>query len=227
MYANRYTDGYGSPKASRPFSMGAALLLNGGIVAGLMFGIAPKIVPGILERPLETRNIPLPPDPPRPQPQEQKQVVERKTTQPLHQPPVNDVTPPTGPVLGTTPNPVIPTYDPPGATGPGSAGVTVDPPVAPPVMVEASMDSRYAGAFQPDYPGPELRQEKEGVVRVRVLIGTDGRIKAVEQIASPTPGFFEATRRHALNKWRFKPATRDGIPVESWKTMSVRFRITT
>jgi protein TonB len=35
--------------------------------------------------------------------------------------------------------------------------------------------------------------------------------------------FLAATRRQALAKWRFKPATLDGVAVESWKEMTVRF----
>jgi len=37
--------------------------------------------------------------------------------------------------------------------------------------------------------------------------------------------FFEATRTQALRHWRFQPATRDGIPVESWRTMTVKFKL--
>jgi len=50
-------------------------------------------------------------------------------------------------------------------------------------------------------------------------------VKAVEQVSATSNAFFEATRRQALAKWRFKPATRGGIPQESWKTMSVRFEL--
>ncbi len=220
MYANRYD----RSRASRPVSAGAALLINGGLIAGLMFA-APEIIPAPDDGPLTTRNIPITPPPPDPQPTPvERKVAKTPTTPPIHQPDPRVVTPPTGPTLGTTRDPVAPDNGPP--VGPAGAGtIVIDPPPLP-VLVEARVDARYAGSFQPDYPGPELRQEKEGLVRVRVLIGTDGRIKAVEQLASPTPGFFEATRRHALNRWRFRPATRDGVPVESWKVMTVRFQIT-
>jgi protein TonB len=219
MYANRYDHS----RASRPVSAGAALLINGALIAGLMFA-APEIIPDDKPDIFTGTAVPIDPPPdPEPQP-EKKRIARTPTARPLHQPEPRVPTPPTGPVLGATRDPVPPNYDPP--VGPSGAGaVVIDPPPLP-VLVDATVDSRYAGSFQPDYPGPELRQEKEGLVKVRVLIGVDGRIKAVEQLASPTPGFFETTRRHALSKWRFRPATRDGIPVESWKVMTVRFRIT-
>ena len=58
-----------------------------------------------------------------------------------------------------------------------------------------------------------------------MLIATDGRVKAVELVSTDSPGFFEETKRRALAKWRFKPATRGGVPEESWQVMTVRFEI--
>lgn len=99
----------------------------------------------------------------------------------------------------------------------------VDPP--PPRLVLADIDPRFAGSFQPDYPVREQRGGIAGAAKVRVLIGTDGRVKAVELVSTDSPGFFEETKRRALTKWRFKPATRGGVPEESWKVMTVRFEI--
>lgn len=221
MYANRH-DG---SRATRSISAGAALIVNGALFSALILAV-PSFVKGPGERVLETRNVPLAPPPPiEPVKPREVKKAEAASTPPLHQAdPIVRIMP-TGPVLERVPNPVIPSFDAPiGPTGAGA--VTIDPPAPPPpVMISAEIDSRHAGSFQPDYPGPELRMGKEGLVRVRVLIGADGRVKAVEQIESPTAGFFETTRRHAINKWRFKPATRDGIPYESWKVMTVRFRI--
>ncbi|TAJ41295.1 MAG: energy transducer TonB, partial [Chitinophagaceae bacterium] len=48
---------------------------------------------------------------------------------------------------------------------------------------------------------------------------------AVEMVSAAHPGFFEATRKQALRYWKFRPATRDGVATESWRTMTVRFTI--
>jgi periplasmic protein TonB len=95
----------------------------------------------------------------------------------------------------------------------------------PPLLKAARIDPRYAANLQPEYPASEIRSETEGVVVVRVLVGTDGRVKAVELIRSPSDGLAEATRNQALRKWRFIPATSDGTAVESWREMTVRFEI--
>ena len=61
--------------------------------------------------------------------------------------------------------------------------------------------------------------------RVTVLVGTDGRVKDIQLIESPHEDFWSATRKQALRKWRFTPATKDGKPVESWMTLKVLFQI--
>ena len=70
-----------------------------------------------------------------------------------------------------------------------------------------------------------IRAEMEGFATVRVLIGTDGRVKQVEAVKASDTAFLDATRKQALSKWRFLPATRDGEPVESWREMTVRFQL--
>ena len=94
-----------------------------------------------------------------------------------------------------------------------------------PVIVGARLDSRYADRFQPAYPVGQLRLEREAEVSVRVLVGSDGRVKQIELIDSPHEDFWNATRKQALKSWRFTPATRDGKPFESWMTLKVRFEI--
>ena len=82
-----------------------------------------------------------------------------------------------------------------------------------------------AREFQPPYPPQLLRTGVEGKAVVRVLVGTDGRVKQVAVISADDPLFADATERQALRRWRFKPATRDGVAVESWKQLTVRFEI--
>lgn len=116
------------------------------------------------------------------------------------------------------PLPINPPLLPPGPP------TSIDPP-APPKLVPAEVDPRFAGQFQPEYPLREQRAGIEGSVTLRVQIGIDGRVKAVELVRTDQPAFFEAARKRALSKWRFRPATRGGAAEESWKEMTVRFQI--
>ena len=106
----------------------------------------------------------------------------------------------------------------------GTGPTTVIPPVAAKI-VDAVVDPRFAHQFQPDYPSQLARENIEGVVKVRVLVGIDGRVKAIEMLSATDPLFFDTTERKAMRSWRFRPATRDGVPMETWQVMAVRFRM--
>lgn len=99
------------------------------------------------------------------------------------------------------------------------------PDPAPPVRVEAQIDPRFASALQPQYPASEQRAQNSGTVRIRVTIGTDGRVRAVARVSATSDAFWAAAERQALTRWRFRPATLDGRPVESTKVMTIHFRI--
>jgi periplasmic protein TonB len=99
----------------------------------------------------------------------------------------------------------------------------VEPPM--PIFKAAVRDRRFASSFQPDFPTGLLQKEIEGTVKVKVLIGTDGRVRQVIILSATQSEFGRATERKALSSWRFTPATRDGEPVEDWQTLTVRFDI--
>lgn len=221
MYANRYHS-----TASRPAGAGGALLISAAMILGLYYA-GPTIAPGVFEDPtIVIDNIPIE-KPIQPQPKPKRQPEQNKTvTTPLPHVPdrIVDLPANTSGLTGT--NVITPvTPDPPGNLGPiGGGTVPVDPP-RPPVMIGASVDPRYADLLQPPYPPAEIRRGTEGTVTARVLVGADGRVKAIDIVKSPSDGLSEATRKQALARWRFKPATRDGVPVEGWKTMTLRFQI--
>ena len=215
-------DRYHRPPGLNTGSLGISVGITGAMIAGLIFA-APHVTGLPPETHLVVRNIFMPtPPPPDPKPLP-------KTTHPTPQPvaphPEVALTPSPHPMIDVTPIPLGPVF-PPTLPGPvASASPIAEPvaPPAPPVMVDAQVDARYAAALQPPYPAEERRAEHEGRVVVRVLIGIDGRVKQVERRSADSDAFYRETERQALGKWRFKPATRDGIPVEAWRVMSIRF----
>ena len=48
----------------------------------------------------------------------------------------------------------------------------------------------------------------------------------IERLSATDEAFWIATQRHALRKWRFRPATRDGVPTASSKLLTIHFRLT-
>lgn len=205
-----------------PKSLGVTIAVNGGLVLALMLlgSTIVKEAPTIIEliRPTETLPIVEP---------DQATVKAKKAlpTKAIAVPPVTSKTAMKGDnqtevTLGPV---VIP-------TPPLGTGIEAIPPIIPllpraPILTVAKRDARFAADFQPSYPPGMIRDEVEGSVTVRVLIGSDGRVKAVETVASDHQAFFEATRTQALKRWRFKPATKDGVAVESWQQLTVRFQI--
>lgn len=209
--------------APRSVSFGAALAINGAIIAGLIFSV-PHFLPKPQPKPFEGTNIPLPTPEPvkleKPKPQPKKPVADTEA-----RPTVPD------PILPTTSEnriqgtDVIPDILPPAKPVDTGPTTTIDPPKPLPALIGATTDPRYAQDFQPEYPAQEMRAQRDGLVTLRVRIGADGRVKAVEPVSATSDAFFAVTKRQALGKWRFRPATRGGVAEESWKTMTVRFRI--
>jgi len=218
MYADRpnRTGGF------NPGSLGIALLVNGAVIGALFFA-APKLLPFTPpDGPLITYVPYTPPPPPEPVRPADPLIRQQPRPGPRPDAPVPQVPTPTDTGFVVTPDP-LPLTPPIGVEGTGTGTVAVDPPKPTPVFVQPGIDPRYAADFQPSYPSEERRAEREGRVVVRVLVGIDGRVKQVERVSATTDAFYRATLDRALAKWRFKPATRDGVPVEAWRSMALTF----
>ena len=222
MYADRYTGG----RRFNPGGLAAAVGINAAVVGALMFaGVQVAGTPD--EPPITIIDIPVTP-PPEPKKSEPRPLEKTSSTQPVVVDPIVEVTQPLNPdPIGTTevitpvtPGPLVGT-----SAGPGTGeGVVVDPPVPPaPMLVGPALDPRYARELQPPYPPSEQREGNDGRVTVRVRIGADGRVKEVQRVSATSDAFFRATEEQARRRWRFRPATRDGVAEEAWKTMAVTF----
>ncbi len=88
-----------------------------------------------------------------------------------------------------------------------------------------------------DYPGeafrltvrrqdlaPELALEgTEGTVGLRVFVPADGTVRTVEVIVSSGSAILDRTAAQAVRRWRFAPATRDGVPIDAYVTFKIRY----
>ena len=208
--------GFYEPQKFRPTGLALVVALHAAALGALVLVKGPEFV---TELPARTKVIfiPLPEVPPENPP-----------------PPVED-NPPPRPTEFTAPRqetvilnkgPVT-TQEPQERVAFADAGSSLsrDIPDLPPVRVDALFDPRFAADQQPPYPTREHRAQRGGQVRIRVTIGADGRVKAVQRLSATSDAFWQATERHALNRWRFRPATIDGRPVESTKTLTITFQI--
>jgi len=219
MYAERYD----RPHRLNPAGLTAAVAINAAVIAALMMS-APTILPGIAKRSLTMIDVfTPPPPPPEPVPPPPSQAQSRQPVERIDAP----VTPFPPIAARDFAVPDLPPLPPPGPmTGAdGGTAVTIDPAPPPPLptLIEPSFDPRYASQIQPVYPAAERRAGREGRVTVRVLVGVDGRVKQIERVGATSDAFWQATEVRAMSAWRFRPATRGGIPVEAWRTLSLTF----
>jgi len=77
----------------------------------------------------------------------------------------------------------------------------------------------------PVYPLRCLRMEIEGRVIVRVLVGENGRPQEITLHASSGDSQLDESAMEAVRRWRFEPATRNGIRVRAWVKVPVEFKL--
>jgi len=103
----------------------------------------------------------------------------------------------------------------------------IDPAPRPaPVNVAAQLLTPAEG-LKPPYPQSKLLSEEEAVLKLRLTIGADGRVTAVEPAARADPAFLDAARRHILAHWRYRPASEGGRAVGSSVVVTLRFQLDT
>lgn len=104
-------------------------------------------------------------------------------------------------------------------------GPAIDPaPRSAPVSVAAQLLTP-AALLKPPYPQSKLLSEEEAVLKLRLTIGADGRVTAVEPAARANPEFLDAARRHILAHWRYRPASEGGRAVGSSVLITLRFQL--
>jgi protein TonB len=84
----------------------------------------------------------------------------------------------------------------------------------------------YAHNPLPRYPDYARRHEQQGAVTLRVMVAADGAVRAVEIAESSGFDSLDAAALAAVrDRWRFTPARRATVPVESWVLVPIRFTL--
>jgi TonB family protein len=117
---------------------------------------------------------------------------------------------------------------------------TAPPPPAPPPTTLAAVrpgtlvSLSDAGVIAPvlekkpplAYPPIALRQRAEGTVDLSLLVDEKGNVTDVQVLGGSggRAGLTEAAADYA-HKWKYRPATKDGVPVKVWTPVKVIFRL--
>ena len=211
-------------------SLAAAFMIYGSSGAALVAATATarQVVEEDLQQ-VEFAKTPEPePPPPEPPPEQvqpktalrpkaKRQTIKPPDEVPLEKPKESDAplaaAGDTGPVDGFTDGVE-------GGTGSGRPGPPPPPPKpsAPPTKAVEMPNNE-----QPKYPKPALRKGIEGVVVVQLDILENGRVGGAKIISGPPE--FHATVLEACKAWRYRPATKGGVPIRSKVNRQVRFRL--
>lgn len=76
-----------------------------------------------------------------------------------------------------------------------------------------------------EYPEEARQLGVEGPVRLRLQVDADGRVVAAEVLSDPGHGLGLAAARNARERFRFRPALRDGQPVATELVFVVRWEL--
>ena len=85
------------------------------------------------------------------------------------------------------------------------------------VYSENELDSPNAWIIKidPKYPIDQFNSNTEGYIRFTAVVNENGSLEKINILESVPKGVFDEYGINALEKWRFKPATKNGKPVKS------------
>ena len=76
----------------------------------------------------------------------------------------------------------------------------------------------------PRYPPAAVARGVEGTVVVRALVRRNGRVSSVQILRDQPYGLGEAAA-NAVRRWRFRPGTYQGEPIDVAFNVTVNFRL--
>lgn len=167
--------------------------------------------------------------PPRPQPKPKPKPKPQKKTpapQPKPQQPQIEATTSSEPASDSAPTaPDQETETPEPAPAPAGGGVGGGQGSAGSGLVQARFDADYLLNPAPPYPPMSRRMGEEGRVVLRVRVSAAGTAEQVEIRTSSGSSRLDESARRTVRAWKFIPAKRGGIPVESWVLVPIHFRL--
>lgn len=102
---------------------------------------------------------------------------------------------------------------------------------APPASSQRSKPATETVAARPTrtpspvYPSSAVAGKLEGTVVFTLTIGVSGKVDAVQLVRSSGHPVLDGAGEQGVRRWRFSPATRDGVRVVSKLTAPVEFRL--
>jgi periplasmic protein TonB len=112
----------------------------------------------------------------------------------------------------------------------GSIGDLDAPPQSEPAVEQRIYEAAEVNAptlvhkVEPVYPAVMMRTRMPATVVVRCVIDRNGQVRDAEIISAALPPFNDAVLA-AVTKWRFRPGTLRGRPVDTYLNLTVNFSV--
>jgi protein TonB len=90
---------------------------------------------------------------------------------------------------------------------------------------EVDQPPRTLRAFPPQYPYLAKRDNIQGKVVLRFVVDADGNAKEAEVVSSTPAGVFDDAALKAVERYKFKPAVKNGKPVNCIVKLPISFTL--
>jgi protein TonB len=107
----------------------------------------------------------------------------------------------------------------PGSTGGAAADTTAEATTGP------TTEAVLVKAVSPHYPAGALRSRRQGWVIVAFTVDTDGTTSNVHVADAQPRRVFDRAAMDAVDRYQFKPAMKNGVPVTSSRTQRIEFKL--
>ncbi len=206
------------PSTKRLIGIGAVILLHIVLIYALVSGLAQDMFKAV-QAPVEMKIIQQvkPPPPPPPKPKEPPKPLKLAESKPVEQPKPKQFIP--KPETKVEPQPEQPKTD-----AQSDVKTKVDTtkkpePVVTPQPEKPKGKTKGVGGTvsancpNMDYPQEAQQNEEQGTVRLRLQVGTDGRVTDAKIIKSANSRILDRYAMTMFKKCKFEPALQDGSPV--------------
>jgi len=111
--------------------------------------------------------------------------------------------------------------------GSGNVGFVANSFLEPAIATAAEGVSAPIPIYKPDpeYSPEARRQGLEGSVTLSIIIDAQGNVSDARETSQPLGGGLDQKAIDGVKRWRFNPATRDGVPVPVHVMVQVSFRL--
>ena len=107
-----------------------------------------------------------------------------------------------------------------------AAGIPATEPVPLTVTAATLSDPDFqapVARYNPLPKFPKATRDLGGIVQLEVLIDEKGRVEEIAVSTSTGSTLLQQAAERAVKRWRYDPATRDGVPVSVWTIVSIDF----